>query len=91
MVSPKTINEVALKVRNAIRDSILFIEKVTASLSIVTLDEVSPVLTTNEKIKQIFTLLDKRIRFARQIGNGEIVDQKIDFTGCLRRHYLISR
>ena len=76
MVSPKTINEVALKVRNAIRDSILFIEKVTASLSIVTLDEVSPVLTTNEKIKQIFTLLDKRIHFARQIGNGEIVDQK---------------
>lgn len=66
----------ALKIKNAIRDSVLFIESVTASLAVVVLDEISTVLTTNEKIKQIFTLLDSRMRYAREIGDGEIIDLK---------------
>lgn len=74
--SPKSIDAMALKIKNAIGDSVLFIEKVTASLAIVLLEEVSPVLTTNEKIKHIFSSLESRMRFARQIGDGEIIDQK---------------
>lgn len=75
-VSQEKIEETAVNIRNAIKDSSHFIEKVTASIAMVTTDEINPVLPINEKIKIIFDILDKRIRFARQIGFGEIVDKK---------------
>ena len=68
------ITEFAVSVRNAVRDSVLFIEKVTASASLVFYEELNPVLTRDNKIKEIFILLEQRIRLAKQLGYGEIVD-----------------
>jgi PleD family two-component response regulator len=68
------ITNLAVQVRNAVRDSVLFIEKVTASASLVYYEELNPVLTRDNKIKEIFTLLEQRIRLAKQLGFGEIVD-----------------
>jgi PleD family two-component response regulator len=68
------ITDLAIQIRNAVRDSVLFIEKVTASASIVYYEELNPVLTRDNKIKEIFTLLEQRIRLAKQLGYGEIID-----------------
>lgn len=68
------ITNLAVQVRNAVRDSVLFIEKVTASASLVYYEELNPVLTRDNKIKEIFTLLEQRIRLAKQLGYGEIID-----------------
>jgi PleD family two-component response regulator len=68
------ITNLAVRVRNAVRDSVLFIEKVTASAALVYYEELNPVLTRDNKIKEIFTLLEQRIRLAKQLGYGEIVD-----------------
>lgn len=68
------ITQFAVSVRNAVRDSVLFIEKVTASASLVYYEELNPVLTRDNKIKEIFILLEQRIRLAKQLGYGEIID-----------------
>lgn len=70
----ENITNLAVQVRNAVRDSVLFIEKVTASASLVYYEELNPVLTRDNKIKEIFTLLEQRIRLAKQLGYGEIID-----------------
>lgn len=70
----ENITNLAVRIRNAVRDSVLFIEKVTASASIVYYEELNPVLTRDNKIKEIFTSLEQRIRLAKQLGYGEIVD-----------------
>lgn len=70
----ENITNLAVRIRNAVRDSVLFIEKVTASASIVYYEELNPVLTRDNKIKEIFTSLEQRIRLAKQLGYGEIID-----------------
>ena len=70
----ENITNLAIKIRNAVADSVLFIEKMTASAALVYNEELNPVLTRDNKIKEIFTLFEQRIRLARQLGYGEIVD-----------------
>lgn len=70
----ENVTDLAIRIRNSVRDSVLFIEKLTASASLVYFEEMNPVLTRDNKIKEVFTMLEQRMRFAKQLGFGEIVD-----------------
>ena len=67
------INE-AEKYRNLISGSPHFIEKVTASLAVVTCDEVNSELAVSEKVKFMFDLLEKRMALAHQRGTNQLID-----------------
>lgn len=68
------ITELAVALRNAVNNASLFIEKVSVSVAVVYYEELNSVLTRDQKIKEIFSLLEQRMRLARQIGFGEVVD-----------------
>ena len=74
-VTPKELHQEAVKLRNGINDSILFIEKVTASISIVSTDEVMRIQSDDDKIRELLNLLEKRMIVAKTIGSGEIIDK----------------
>lgn len=73
---PKNIETSALNFRNQLAESNLFISKVTASVSVVDLDEIDPNLDTEQKIKAIFDLLNKRSQVAHKKGFGSIIDYR---------------
>lgn len=75
-VTPLELQQEAVKLRNGINDSILFIEKVTASISLVSTDEVTQIESDEDKIREIFNLLEKRMIIAKSIGTGEIIDHQ---------------
>ncbi|MCU0104775.1 response regulator [Acholeplasma vituli] len=68
------IIDLAVRIRNAVKDATFFIEKVTVCASIVYFSELNPVLTDDNRIKEIFIFLDQRMRLARQTGFGEVID-----------------
>jgi diguanylate cyclase (GGDEF)-like protein len=74
-VTPLELQQEAVKLRNGINDSVLFIEKVTASISIVSSEEVMKLESDEDKIREFFNLLEKRMIMAKTIGSGEIIDQ----------------
>ncbi len=67
----------ALKIRNLVEDADVFIEKMTASVSVVTEQELKQNHTSDQKADQLFKLLDQRILTAKNKGKGEIIDQNI--------------
>ncbi|PKK97496.1 MAG: hypothetical protein CVV58_00990 [Tenericutes bacterium HGW-Tenericutes-3] len=72
----KHIQKVALDARNEINESDLFIEKVSASVSTVDLSEINRELPVNEQVKEIFTLLEKRMLLAKNKGTSLIIDKE---------------
>lgn len=68
------IIDLAVSIRNAVKDATFFIEKVTVCAAVVYLSELNPVLTEDNKIKEIFIMLDQRMRLARQSGYGVVID-----------------
>lgn len=73
--TPTSVAKCATRARNAIYESDVFIEKVTASVSVVTSLEWDITQPIDEQIKNIFLLLEKRMIVAKSIGHGSIVDQ----------------
>lgn len=73
-----SIQACANKLKNSVADSNLFIEKVSASASIVSFDEVQNFDTDQKKIDGIISLLEIRMSHARRLGNSEIVDKFVD-------------
>jgi len=71
----KEIQKIAIDARNEISESDLFIEKVTASVSMVDLEEINRELPLDEQIKEVLTLLEKRILLAKNKGTGLIIDK----------------
>jgi diguanylate cyclase (GGDEF)-like protein len=69
------IEKCAVSARNAINDSNLFIEKVTASISLATYDEIDQMKTIDEQVKDVFSILDHRMQAAKNIGQSEIIDK----------------
>jgi diguanylate cyclase (GGDEF)-like protein len=74
-VTPMELQQEAVVLRNGINDSILFIEKVTASISLVSSDEVMHLENDEDKIREMMNLLEKRMIIAKSIGTGEIIDR----------------
>lgn len=75
---PEDVQKCALSVRNLVEDADIFIEKVTASVSVVTDEELDQQQTPGAKINQMFNLLEARILAAHSKGKGEIVDQQAE-------------
>jgi len=71
---PANIQSSALNFRNQIADSNLFINKVSAAVSTVDLDEIDLNLDTEQQIRAIFDLLNKRGLTAIKQGPGAIID-----------------
>lgn len=74
---PENIESSALNFRNQISESNLFINKVSASVSTVDLDEIDQNLDAEQKIKAIFDLLNKRGQVALKQGSGAIIDHTV--------------
>ena len=70
------LEKAALMIKNAIQSSVLFIDKVTVSISIATSDEMKDLANHDLKIQSVFDILEKRMAIAKRIGYGEIVSQK---------------
>ena len=70
------LEKIAIKVRNAINDSNLFIEKVTASVSMSTLSELKENKIAEQKVKDVIDLAEKRLLTARHKGISEIFNPK---------------
>jgi len=77
-VTDENLQKIAISARNAINDSNLFIEKVSASISVVSDSEINQDLSIEDQIKNMFTLLEKRMQFAKNQGHGEIIDKKTE-------------
>jgi len=69
------IHNEALKIRNEIHSSELFIEKVTSSISIVLSEETELSNPSDIKVKEMFKLLEKRMIVAKKASDGEIIDK----------------
>ncbi len=74
----KQLEILAVKARSAINESHLFIEDVTASVSVVSFNEIDGKQEINEQIRDIFTLLHKRINIAKKKGANLIIDQQFE-------------
>ena len=72
------LQQAAISARNAINDSSLFIEKVSASISIVSHNEINQSFSVEDQVKSMFSLLEKRMQFAKNQGQGEIIDKKTE-------------
>ncbi|MCF7930827.1 MAG: response regulator [Acholeplasmataceae bacterium] len=72
---PKNIETSSVNFRNRIAESNLFIEKVSAAISSVDLNEIDQDLETDQKIKAIFDLLVQRGQMALKQGSGSITDR----------------
>ncbi len=72
----EAVQNFAIKLRNEIGESDLFIEKVTASVSTVGIEEINRDLPTDEKIDEIFSLLEKRALVGKTKGTGLIIDKE---------------
>ncbi len=71
--SHKTMQEVAVKLRNGIRDSSLFIETVQVSIALMTVDEVEdhdPVVHT----RRLLDLSNERLELSLEKGGGQVID-----------------
>ncbi|MEF3692720.1 MAG: response regulator [Acholeplasmataceae bacterium] len=85
----ESLDKAALMIKNAVQSSVLFIDKVTASIAIVTSDEMKDQVNRDSKIQHLFDLLDKRILIAKRIGYGEIISQKSENINYLEGLILI--
>lgn len=74
------LNE-AIKIRNGIHESVLFIEKVTVSVSIVSSDEVKNKSSEEEQIKEMFNLLERRMILSKTLPSADIVDRHTKLSG----------
>lgn len=76
------LKQAAIIIKNHIQSSVLFIDKVTVSISIVTSDEMDQTLNDDQNIQKLFELLEKRMLIAKRKGYGEIItkdDEQLSF------------
>jgi diguanylate cyclase (GGDEF)-like protein len=65
----------ALGLRNSVMKSDVFIEDTSVSIAIVTQDEIIKDQPVEDQIKDLFSLLDRRIMLAKTQGKASIIDQ----------------
>jgi PleD family two-component response regulator len=70
------LEKIAVLLRNTINDSNLFIEKVTASVSISTLSELKENKIGEQKVKDVIELAESRLLSAKHKGTSEIFNPK---------------
>ncbi|MFA5235432.1 MAG: response regulator [Bacilli bacterium] len=78
VTTAERLKALAIRLRNDVAASKLFIERVSVSLAVVTSDELASVSLPSEKYRQLLLLLARRVRFAQRQGGGQIVNSDTD-------------
>jgi len=71
--TPERLKATAIRLRNEVAASKLFIEKISVSIALATNKELDQAAVSNEKIRQLLLLLSQRIRQAQRLSKGQIV------------------
>ncbi len=85
----KDLTEFALKLSNEVKKSDLFIEPITTSMSIVTVDELNDRYQLDERVNQLVELAQKRLERAKHKGKGQVLDQKSDEKAYIEGNILL--
>ncbi len=88
-VTKDVIVKEAENYRSLISESPHFIEKVSASMAVVTCEEINSDLPVNDKVKLIFELLEKRMALAHQRGTNELIDDTYKLSETKEGHILL--
>ncbi len=67
------LKALAIRLRNDVAASKLFIERVSVTLAVVTSDELTAASLPNEKYRQLLLLLARRIRIGQRQGGGQVI------------------
>ncbi len=70
-----SLKEYASVIQNSVRKSEAFIEPITISAAVVTLDEISDVLPKEDRIKKLIAYGKQRINLSHELGNNAFIDQ----------------
>ena len=77
-VEEKTLTDFAAKLSTEVKKSELFIDPITISLSLVTIDELNKRYSLEERVNQFIELTQMRLERAKIKGKDQILDQKND-------------
>lgn len=72
------IKETVLKVRNSVKDSDIFIEDITVSLSVINKDELNPQQDIKLRAQRMIELALLRLERAKNKGKGQVLDKDTD-------------
>jgi len=75
----KNLMDFAIMLRNAVAEADLFVEPVSVSISIVTIDEIPEGEDRNARLKQLIDIATKRLEYGKKMGSGQIIDHDTDF------------
>ena len=78
--SDTPINELrltAVRLRNFVAESKAFIEPITISIALASTSELDSQGSVDTQIKQIFFMMEKRIKMAKNLENGAIIDASV--------------
>lgn len=78
LVDIERLKAFSLTVRNSVKSSTAFIEPITVSLSIVTIDEVDDIKPTKEKATAFIRLTSMRLERSKNKGKEQIIDKHSD-------------
>ena len=83
--SQEDLEKAAIMIKNAVQTSVMFIDRVSVSISMVTSDEMIETSTREQNIQKLFDLLEKRMSIAKRRGYGEIISKKFREFELFRR------
>lgn len=72
------LNNLVLNLRNEINKSTVFIEPITVSASIVTIDELNQAEPVGKRAESMIELTLSRLERAKRLGQGQVLDQYTD-------------
>ncbi len=75
--TPSELRKTAVRLRNFVADSKAFIEPITISLALATSAELDPQGSIDYQIKQVFFILEKRMKMAKSLEKGAILDSSV--------------
>ena len=87
--SQEDLEKAAIMIKNAVQTSVMFIDRVSVSISMVTSDEMIETSTREQNIQKLFDLLEKRMSIAKRRGYGEIISKNSENLNYLEGNILI--
>ncbi len=70
----KKLKDFALRLRSTIEEATVFIEPVTVSMALVTLEDIDTKTSTIEQVNTFFEIASKRLERGKRKGSGQITD-----------------
>ena len=72
-INEKMLTIFALKLSNSVKESDSFIEPITVSMGIVTIDELDPMYSLEERVNQFIDIALMRLEIAKQKGKSQVI------------------